>query len=134
MRCMLSLLPRLSAARCGTLGGAVHGRRRDADDNPRAATCAALDFERAVDVSGALAHRRQPEMTGIRRVGIEANAVIGDFQRDGVIGAPQADAERRGARVLDRVVDALLSNPVERLLRLWRQVRLAAETRLHLQT
>jgi hypothetical protein len=59
--------------------------------------------------------------------GIEADPIVLDLQ--GYVGRPRGEpqAHRDGSGMLDRVVERLLGDPVQRLLRLEWNVRLLAE-------
>src|SRR5262245_34312585 len=90
----------------------------------------AVDRQRTAKARCALAHRAQPQMAGKRSRGIEANPVVANVEHDlrrlrGWAAQPQCDGA--GAGVLDDVMQRLLSDSVERLFCVQRQLRLLTQ-------
>ena len=69
-------------------------------------------------------HRAEAHVAGEAHVGVEPDAVVRDLQHDRILVRLQADVDTPGTRVLDRVPESLLGDPVKRLLDLDRQLRL----------
>ena len=75
------------------------------------------DLQLAAEQLDALAHPGQPEAAA-RLLGIEAPAVVGDLDVHRAAGLGHVDRDAARARVLDRVVERLLGDPVQRHLEL----------------
>src|SRR5918998_1583615 len=81
-----------------------------------------LDSKRPAQVCDALAHRLQAEVPRERARRIEAPTIVANFQEDLVRALLQPQLHTLGPGVLNRVVQGLLSDAIDRLFYLQRRV------------
>src|SRR3954469_15759150 len=96
--------------------------RRDLCADPRALSGRALDPKRRTQVCDALAHRLQAEVSRERARRIEAPTIVANLQEDLVRVLLQPQLHTLSLGVLDRVVQCLLGDAIERLFYLQRSV------------
>src|SRR5215207_7679815 len=82
----------------------------------------ALDPKRPAQVCDALAHRLQAEVSRERTRRIEALTIVRNFQEDLVRVLLQPQLHTLSLGVLDRIVQGLLGDAIDRLLYLQRRV------------
>src|SRR5215217_8300990 len=127
-RCRSSVRPGLP--RAWSLAGGVYPLLRtrwDLRADSAALSGRALDPKPPAQACDALAHRLQAEMSRERTRRIEALTIVANLQEDLVLLLLQVQLHTLSLGVLDRVVQGLLGDAIERLLHFQRRLGFVAK-------